>query len=781
MGFLHLTLLPFVALAAIPIVLHLLTLHRLKTVELSTFRFLFDSYVQQRRRMRFLEALLAGLRALAVLLLVLLVMRPVVRHWGGLFGSGSGRDVVLLVDGSASMNARTAGVPAMERAKAAALAVAKRMGRDDRLTLIRVGAKPEEIFGRFAVDAAAVREKIESLQVGPSRANIFAALSMAFDPKVRKTPPTVYLFTDGQAGGWREVRDQGLAKVIPEKAKLFVVDVGSKEPIPNRGIIGDVPRPSQAIVGLPVTLRPRVVNHSKSDAAEVAVGVILDEKEVARASLSLKPGETASKEVIYVPSEPGVMRGRYEIAADRFPDDDSYLFTLSVAPPVKVLLVNGNPASDPFENEGLYLRTALTTDAEGEGQGDAPAKSPGRDTLKALDLREIPEAALNPDLLQDASVAILANCGALNDQHFAWLREYVSAGGGLIVCPGDRVNPDTYNTHFFNAPGPAPLRFVGATLGPPEGEPEKAETFERLATIDYAHPILSVFDDPNARYLTGARIYRRFGMTLPPAREKGGDKSKAKGNATWPLVKFGKGTPALIESRFGDGLVLVTAFPANPKWSNLPLKPEFVPLVLRMVGHVRRGAELSTPSTVAPGLPAEIVLDGSWAPALGRVTDAKGRATPIEFERSATRLVGEFDKTAEKGYYAVDVKGGRAEQPKAGTAAFAVDLAPEESDFALAKESQLREWLPTADLAMFDATAEAQQLHGGLGEEREIWRPLIYLLFAIIGVEFLLATMSGRRAPGDADEAPTVSERIRGLSPGRWAARMTGAGSMRPE
>ena len=395
-------LLPFVALAAIPILLHLLTLHRLKTVELSTFRFLFDSYVQQRRRMRFLEALLAGLRALAVLLLVLLVARPVVRHWGGLFGSGTGRDVVMLVDSSASMNARTAGVPAMERAKAAALAVARRLGKDDRLTLIRVAARPEEVFSRFGIDAAAVREKIEGLQAGPSRANLFAALTLAFDPKARRAAPTVYLFTDGQVGGWREVRDQGLAKVIPEKAKLFVVDVGSKDAIPNRGVIGDVPRPSQAIVGLPVTLRPRVVNHSKGEAAEVAVGVILDEKEVARASMSLKPGETASKEVMYVPSEPGVVKGRYEIAADRFPDDDSYLFTLSVAPPVKVLLVNGNPASDPFENEGLYLRTALT--ANPEGDGPAIAKAAGRDTLKALDLQEIPEAGLNPELLRDASV-----------------------------------------------------------------------------------------------------------------------------------------------------------------------------------------------------------------------------------------------------------------------------------------------------------------------------------------------------------------------------------------
>src|SRR5215470_11838577 len=95
---LHPALLWFLPLAAIPIVLHLLTLHRLKTVELSTFRFLFDSYVQQRRRMRFLEALLAMLRTLFLLLLVLLICRPVVKHWNQMFSMGSGREVILLVD-----------------------------------------------------------------------------------------------------------------------------------------------------------------------------------------------------------------------------------------------------------------------------------------------------------------------------------------------------------------------------------------------------------------------------------------------------------------------------------------------------------------------------------------------------------------------------------------------------------------------------------------------------------------------------------------------------------
>ena len=73
MPFLFPALLWLLPLAAIPVLLHLLTLHRLKTVELSTFRFLFDSYIQQRRRMQFLEALLAMLRTLFLVAVVLMI------------------------------------------------------------------------------------------------------------------------------------------------------------------------------------------------------------------------------------------------------------------------------------------------------------------------------------------------------------------------------------------------------------------------------------------------------------------------------------------------------------------------------------------------------------------------------------------------------------------------------------------------------------------------------------------------------------------------------------
>src|SRR5262249_10343342 len=146
-SFVHAWMWGFLFLAAIPIILHLLTLFRLRSVELSTFRFLFDSYLQQRRRMKFLEALLACLRTLLILLVVLMIMRPIVPHINNLFLSGSGgREVVLLVDCSASMNAQTLGESSFQRAKKAAQAVVKHLRREDRVTLVRVASRPEELF-----------------------------------------------------------------------------------------------------------------------------------------------------------------------------------------------------------------------------------------------------------------------------------------------------------------------------------------------------------------------------------------------------------------------------------------------------------------------------------------------------------------------------------------------------------------------------------------------------------------------------------------------------------
>jgi hypothetical protein len=788
MTFLHVGLLWLIPLAAIPIALHLLTLHRLKTVELSTFRFLFDSYVQQRRQIKFLEAILAALRTLFLLLLVLVVARPVVKQWSALFGAGAGRDVIMIVDCSASMNARSAGMASIDRARSTALAVAERLSRDDRLTLVRLTSRAEVVFSRFTSDTDAIREKIESLATTPSRANLYTALSDLFGAEAyRKPGQTVYLFTDCQSTAWREVKDQGLGQIVPADTHFLVVNVGSSQPLANHAVVGESPRENRVVVGLPVMLRPKVVNHSKTEAADVTVGVIVNEREIDRVTIGLKPGESASREVVYTPREPGVERCRFEIADDPFPDDDAFLFTLNVVPAIKILVVNGAPSKDPLESEGLFLLTALQSQPERSpsettpsGTPAAPQLGPGAAFVRSLDVQEIAEPQLTPAVLDGTSAVMLANAGGLNQQQFTMLRDFVISGGGLVIWPGDKINPEVYTKQFFPSPlaqstpkpAPRPAARRGGSdsaieplldlkMAAPVGDLNQVDQFEKLAPPDYAHPVFSVFDDPKARYLMTARFLRRFPIEL------GEDRSN-----TWPLAHFSNGQPAVVESRCGHGIVLCVAFPPSAKWSNLPLKPEFVPLVLRMASYVMRRADIESPSVVAPGNAAEIAVASQWAPVTARITDPGRRTSVITFERYEGRLAGAFENTAERGYYAVEVAGGSAEQPRKGTVQFAVNLSPDESDFAMISQDNLQDWMSGLDVSLIDASAEAQQVLGRIdGSQREIWRPLIWILFAVIAVEFLLSTLGGMR---DKD-APTVGERIQNFNPGTLVGRMTGA------
>jgi len=714
MAFLHPALLLLLPLAAIPIILHLITVRRLPTTELATFRFLFDSYLRQHNRLTFMSALLTALRTLFLLLLILLMGRPILQRWGALFGAGGG-ETVFLMDCSASMNARTDGVAALDRAKTAALAVAERLGGGERLSIVRVTGQPEELVTRLRPDESAVRAAVDGLAVAPGRANLRAALARALENADRRR--TVYVFTDGQANTWQGGPAEEWERLVPAGARLTVVNVGAQQTVPNRAVIGEAPARGRVIVGWPVVLRARVANFSSTDWSDAVVKAFLNEQEVARATVSLKAGEQRVVELPYVPAEAGTFRGRFEIGPDRFPDDDTYLFVLTVAPSVPVVLVNGRMADDPADNEGLYLRAALTARTSEYGEW-----------ARALEVREIAESALTAEAVRDASVVVLANCGAITPERGAVLRAFVAGGGGLIMFAGDLVPTVVYNKQFFPTPGPQADSLTGADLDFPVGDERKPGPVERLGTLDFQHPIWNVFADPAVKHFATVRFYTHIPLKAASGRVL----------ATWS-----GGAPALVENRYRRGTVLLAGFPANARWSNLPLKPEFVPLVLRMVNYAQRPPAVIAPAVASAEGVTEFAVAPEWGAATGTITDEAGRSQLLTFQRSDGRWVGAWEAPGTKGYYRVDLRGGAGQ---VGETVVAANVAPGESDFAAITERELRERWPAARVQVVDATAEAQQLYGTIGEQNEVWRVLIVILFLIIGVEFVLATWrSGRR------------------------------------
>ena len=154
------------------------------------------------------------------------------------------------------------------------------------------------------------------------------------------------------------------------------------------------------------------------------------------------------------------------------------------------------------------------------------------------------------------------------------------------------------------------------------------------------------------------------------------------------------------------------------RWTSLPARKDFTPLVMQLANHVARRPPVDAPSVVLADGTAEFTVNGLWGDVKAEVKTPSGRVVEQPFERSGPRLLGSFTETSERGYYTLNVKSKKLEQGKAGDTAFAVNLSPEESDFTMVGEDQLHELLPSAKLTYVDASTDTKAVRDLVTDEK---------------------------------------------------------------
>ena len=741
--FTNLNLLWFLPLAAAPIVLHLITLYRLRTLELSTFRFLMDSYVQQRRKLRLLEFLLMLLRTAFVVLIVAALARPTVDKFGFLFGPKAAGRVAIVVDAGPSMTLRTGGTTSLERARAVACNIVRLYGADSRISVIRAADRPEAMVNRFASDPRPIVEQIGKIEAGAVSTDLAAALEHVFGP-ADDAPQTVYLITDGRRSTWRGLAGRPVLKRIEPRTTVAVVNVGPTEPVANLAVVGDRPSELRSVVRLPVLLGVTVVNSSAEQSANAAVSVMLDDEQAQRLNISLQPGQRVTRPVTVTPTRSGLIRGRFGLPADAFPDDDAFLFTLNVRPSLSVLVVAQESGGKAREQSGSYLRAALEAPLLAVEQFSEAE----RQLAEALKVKTVPPGQLTTAVLARADTVILADV-SIDAPRGGLLTSYVKGGGGLLVLPGAHSNPDGYRKHL-----------LGPLLAEPVGDPDNEASFAPVSGIDRTHPVFDAFADPERRYFATVRLFRYFPIQAPAVANAPGPLGSGR-----VLMRSTGRVPVLVESALGEGKLLVAGFPATPDWSNLPLKPEFVPMLLRAVAYLQRPAQAHTPATVRPGQPAPIRLTGQWPRAQVQVVDPTGKPHTIEMHRSGEQFVGAMLQTNAKGYYEVNVLPRADAAPERVELGFAVNVDSKHTDFEMVDEQQIRNVFGSRPVTYLSGVPDDPVLVERLGRKRPLWRLLIAATFVIILVEFLLATPRG---------APSDDETDRGVM-ARWAGAIAAA------
>lgn len=778
-------------LVAIPVVLHLLNLFRLRTVELPTFRFLMESYVQQRRRIRLIEWLLMLLRTAVVAAVLFALARPVMERFGGLFGGGRTQDVVLLVDAGITSGLVTDGVSGLHRLREAARAAAERLAPGDFVTLLRAGMEPRVLYRAAKGDGKRLAAELDSLEPDPGPADLAAAVSEALAGPPRG-PRTLWVFSDASARGWKRFADHPVSRSIPPEVAVVVVDGGLKKEVANRAVLGDPPRAQKPVVGLPVELTVRLDATADEANREVPVSVWLDDELVARVPVTTRPDGPATKQLAIVPPRAGVLRGRLEIPTDAFPDDDVFQFVLNVEPRVGVLVI-APPKVQPLDDAALFVGTALAAPLEAlarerAGQGGEAAADAA--LARSLDVTVARADAVQERQVKEADVIVLADACPSGDR-LRWLRSRIEEGAGAVVFAGERLDRRAF-AELVTIEPPPPLRKPrtkeerqaekerlarqrqpAVTIGEPTGDTDDETQARRLGAVDRSHPVFAAFAEGLGPAASDARgpfdtlvVLRHAPLAVPDRDQEAQQDVRPTVDV---IAALDDGTPLVAETRIGRGRLLVSGLAATPDWSNLPVHPAFVPIVLRSVQQVRPDRRVAIAESVRPYEPAPVRLDGEWRRGTVEAVVPGGEKRPVETVAGDAGLTGALKDTRRTGVYEFDFQpppGGPLEPVRLG---MAVNPEIDSAAFTRLDEPGIRAAFGGRPLTYLTGTAADPVLTEQLGGKREIWRWLIAAAIAFMTAEFLLSTLAPPRPRSAGDQPAGWRERF-----ADWLGRAVG-------
>lgn len=201
MSFLQPLLLWGLPLIALPVVIHLIHLHRRRTVKWAAMMFLLAAQRMNKGFSRLRQILILAFRVLALMALIFVISRPLSGGWLGLTG-GAPDTVMILVDRSASMDQQNVITGVGKRAtglRNLAQAIKDTVGTRSRLVLLdSAGLKP------VPLERADALLDLPQTEATDTAADIPAMLQGALDYiTANKTGRTdVWLLSDMQAGDW---------------------------------------------------------------------------------------------------------------------------------------------------------------------------------------------------------------------------------------------------------------------------------------------------------------------------------------------------------------------------------------------------------------------------------------------------------------------------------------------------------------------------------------------------------------------------------------------------
>lgn len=619
--------------AVLPVVLHLLSRARYRSVRWGAMMFLADQAAHRQNASRLKQLFLLLLRMLLVACVAMALARPIV---GGpaLLGQTPPVSVVLIVDCSASTAWGGEGPAPIELGKRAALALLSSLRPSDRVAVLTpgradAGAQPGDTL---TADKVQVIGRVSQLSPGELAADLRGAVADARrlldESGVLADEGRIYVVADQQARSWAEP-DPGASPdtsgvTAARRVPTYLIPVGPAERenvaiesvrVRNPPVVRDVPAEVEVVVR----------NFGDTPRSDLPLTLTVRERTVLETSVHLPPrGTTTVRQPVRF-AVPGSAVLTAQLRRTGLPADDVAETAADVVDPIGVLVIDSRAAAGRYQTPGEFVRLALSPWATSGRRGAdvAAVKIAGESDWPATIDRS------------QYKVVVLADVGDIDAARARTLEQFVYGGGGLLIAPGPRTRLAQW-TQFLWRDGAG---LLPGRPGPDVAVADPSKPF-RVAGLDLSHPMLQ-FAANKVDPLPAASVarYVPIAATAPTARVV----------ATWST-----GEPAILERGLGKGRVVLLTTTLDLSWGTLPLSSFYLPFVQGSVRFASAGT--AGDRNLKPGDPIVASIEELRDPqAFIQLPDRT--IERVNMIRSGRRGEARYDDTRRPGRYTLRVRG----------------------------------------------------------------------------------------------------------------------------
>lgn len=694
--------------ASIPIILHLLNRERARRLVFSTVRFIQMSHQTNVRRHKLKRLLLLLMRILMLALLGIAFARPFFAAVPVITQKvGGKRNAIIIFDTSYSMQYEKA----FRNAKEEGIKILDGLDSTDAACLV-LSSDNARVVAPIGSDFSHLRTALNTAEVTYKPTDYLDALETA-DEILESIPigqKQIYLIGDMQKRGWENFIETD--KLGPD-VQIEFVNVSVDDPR-NLAITGISVPPVVLNEQQASYLVARIHNFGDEPVENLPVRLFIDGNVIHTVQLDIEPDDLADAVFKVGFQDEATHTGWVELPEDALAVDNRRYFTLQSLQSIKVHAIrNKSRTQNAYQKaETFFMKMAFAA-----GSDAVP--------IDFTESTTVPGA----ETLGRADVLILADVAQLSPAEAGRVKNYVAAGGGLILTVGDNLNADAYEQHLGGEAGLMPCNFVQAV-----GDAFDRQQFRVLATIKYEHPIFAPFKEPNHGDFGKARFYRFF-QAVPTA------------DAT-VIAAYDDGSPALFEKPYGDPLTLsATGTPGrvlcftstiDRDWNDLPIRAVYLPFLHESIKYLAL-KNMDTIPDYRVGDTVELAAEtenmATQKNPVIAVFNPNNVETRLQTDGNSITTGVFYTDTMLPGIYSIHASGAESRH-------FVVNVDATESDLASRDIEELASMLKgAADESGEDKpTAELiAQYQEDVENRQDIWMYLMLAVFALAVTEMFLA------------------------------------------